>query len=152
MIVRQKAFKKDNKSSLPAAPAVPRPPSTSPATQRPQVSASPSQPPDECVEDFIQSPSMMAQTPRRVTAVPTRLDFLDHEEVKSSLSLPLVELGGLELHLFPALLFCFVEAVYGTDRRVKASDVEDLITDALRFTPHTGGKERQVNHAMFIQI
>ncbi|KAK1154832.1 hypothetical protein AOXY_G27825 [Acipenser oxyrinchus oxyrinchus] len=77
MIVRQKKrSRKTIKSSLPAAPAVPRPPSTSPATQRPQ-------------------------------------------------------------------LFCFVEAVYGTDRRVKASDVEDLITDALRFTPHTGGKERQ---------
>ncbi|MGH0184190.1 UNVERIFIED_CONTAM: hypothetical protein FKN15_014176 [Acipenser sinensis] len=40
-------------------------------------------------------------------------------------------------------LFCFVEAVYGTDRRVKASDVEDLITETLRFTPHTGGKERR---------
>ncbi|MGH0176639.1 UNVERIFIED_CONTAM: hypothetical protein FKN15_073138 [Acipenser sinensis] len=40
-------------------------------------------------------------------------------------------------------LFCFVEAVYGTDRHVKASDVEDLITETLRFAPHTGGKERQ---------
>ncbi|MGH0137849.1 UNVERIFIED_CONTAM: hypothetical protein FKN15_067967 [Acipenser sinensis] len=71
----KKGSRKTIKSSLPAAPAVPSPPSTSPATQRPQLSASPSQPPDECVEDFIQSPSMMAQTPRRVTAVPTRLDF-----------------------------------------------------------------------------
>ncbi|RXN00086.1 ATP-dependent 6-phosphofructokinase, platelet type [Acipenser ruthenus] len=39
------------------------------------------------------------------------------------------------------------EAVYGPDRRVKASGVEDLIAETLRFTPHTGGKERQVNHA-----
>ncbi|MGH0164476.1 UNVERIFIED_CONTAM: hypothetical protein FKN15_075654 [Acipenser sinensis] len=38
-----------------------------------------------------------------------------------------------------------LKAVYGTDRRVKASDVEDLITETLRFTPHTGGKERQIS-------
>ncbi|MGH0173659.1 UNVERIFIED_CONTAM: hypothetical protein FKN15_005995 [Acipenser sinensis] len=37
------------------------------------------------------------------------------------------------------------EAVYGTDRHVKASDVEDLITETLRFTPHTGGKERRIS-------
>ncbi|MGH0186149.1 UNVERIFIED_CONTAM: hypothetical protein FKN15_020396 [Acipenser sinensis] len=35
------------------------------------------------------------------------------------------------------------EAVYWPDRRVKASDVEDLITETLRFAPHTGGKEPQ---------
>ncbi|MGH0129803.1 UNVERIFIED_CONTAM: hypothetical protein FKN15_052154 [Acipenser sinensis] len=42
---------------------------------------------------------------------------------------------------FPGL-----ETLYWMDRPVKACDVEDLIAERLRFAPHRGGKERQVNH------